>query len=161
MIILYFKKWWLILLRKNWRDKPVCFNGPFCRGCWAVIILCMKHLDEVIIWSLGMGGDLIPQPAEGHCVCMFLWLVAALNDWSDPVWHKGSLWRKHLETHYWVMVDMQQEPRNPYVFFFCLCNIPGREHQRTIAWPSLCIPGVQRSNTAWTLFASFVPSSSQ
>ncbi len=28
-----------------------------------------------------------------------------MNDWSDPVWHNGSLWRKHFETDYWVQVD--------------------------------------------------------
>lgn len=94
MIILYFKKMVVDPPQKKQlqlyeRAKHVCFNGPFCRGWWAVIILCMKHLDQVIIWSLGMGGDLIPQPAEGHCVCVFvaggwwlLWMTGAiLSGW--------------------------------------------------------------------------------
>ena len=29
-------------------------------------------------------------------VCMLLWLVAGVNDWSDPVWNRGFLWRKHF-----------------------------------------------------------------
>ena len=39
----------------------------------------------------------------------FFWLVqlllTAAVDWSEPIHYAGALWRRHLGTDYWVMVD--------------------------------------------------------
>ena len=39
----------------------------------------------------------------------FFWLVqlllTAAVDWTEPVHYAGAMWRKHLGTDYWVMVD--------------------------------------------------------